>query len=64
MQWNKYDNEWQTYAKVWWTMLIEFGSKWTLNQLDDFKVINSLNWNPKTQNKGWTLVVLCPMHQN
>jgi hypothetical protein len=32
-------------------MMIEFGIEWALNQLDEFKVINSFD-NPKTQNIG------------
>jgi hypothetical protein len=31
---------WQTFAEDWWTMLIDFGIEWTLNQSDEFRVIN------------------------
>jgi hypothetical protein len=40
----------QTFDEDWWTMLIEFGIEWTLNQSDEFKVMNSLNTpRPKTR---------------
>jgi hypothetical protein len=38
-----YNNGSQTFDEDWWTMLIEFGTEWTLNQSDEFKVMNSLS---------------------
>jgi hypothetical protein len=40
----------QTFDEDWWTMLIE--SEWTLNQSDEFKVMNSLSTpRPKTKDE-------------
>jgi hypothetical protein len=33
----------QTFDEDWWTMLIESSTEWTLNQSDEFKVINNLS---------------------
>jgi hypothetical protein len=42
----------QTFNEDWWTMLIEPGTKWTLNQSYEFKVMNSLNTpRPKTKDE-------------
>jgi hypothetical protein len=40
----------QTFDEEWWTMLIESGTEWTLNQSYEFKVLNSLSTpRPKTK---------------
>jgi hypothetical protein len=47
-------------------MLIEFGTKWTLNQLDEFKVINSLKTpKPKTKDEYcWYFVPYINIEEN
>jgi hypothetical protein len=41
-------------------MLIEFGTKWTFNQLDEFKVINSLGTpKPKRKDEYYWCFVPC-----
>jgi hypothetical protein len=41
-------------------MLIEFGTEWTLNQSDEFKVMNSLNaLRPKTKDEYCLYFVPC-----
>jgi hypothetical protein len=48
----------QTFDEEWWTMLIESGTEWTLNQSNQFKVMNSLNTpRPKTKDEHcWNFV--------
>jgi hypothetical protein len=47
-----------TFDEDWWTMLIESGTKWTLNQSYDFKVMNSLSTpRPKAKDEHcWSFV--------
>jgi hypothetical protein len=41
-------------------MVIEFGIEWTLNQSDEFKIINSLRTpKPKTKNDHYLYFVPC-----
>jgi hypothetical protein len=41
-------------------MLIEFGTKWTFNLLDEFKVINSLKIpKPKIKDEHYWYIVQC-----
>jgi hypothetical protein len=41
-------------------MVIEFGTEWTLNQSDEFKVINSLRTpKSKTKDEHYWYFVLC-----
>jgi hypothetical protein len=41
-------------------MLIEFGTEWTLNQSDEFKVMNSLSTlRPKTKDEHYWYFVPC-----
>jgi hypothetical protein len=50
----------QTFDEDWWTMLIESGIEWTLNQSYEFKVMNTLSTpRPKTKDKHCWYFVLC-----
>jgi hypothetical protein len=42
----------QIFDEEWWTIVIESGTGWTLNQSNEFKVMNSFsNPRPKTEDK-------------
>jgi hypothetical protein len=50
----------QTLDEDWWTMVIESGTKWTLNQSYEFKIMNSLNIpRPKTKDEHFWYFVPC-----
>jgi hypothetical protein len=50
----------QTFDEDWWTMLIEPGTEWTLNQSYEFKVMNSLSTpRPKTKDEHYWSFIPC-----
>jgi hypothetical protein len=55
-----YNSGSQTFDEDWWTMLIESGTEWILNQSYEFKVMNSLSTpRPKTKDEHCWYFVPC-----